>query len=65
MIFECGVVEDMVFFEWLFVVWKIENVFSVDDVYWGVVLVCVEMIKIGCVGFNDMYFYMDRVVDVV
>ncbi|MEM6706052.1 MAG: amidohydrolase [Acidobacteriota bacterium] len=65
MTFERGVAEDMAFPEWLPAVWKIENVLSADDVYWGAALATIEMIKTGCVGFNDMYFHMDRVADAV
>jgi len=43
----------------------VEAVLTDDDVYWGAALAACEMIRGGCVGFNDHYFFMDRVAEVV
>ena len=65
MTLERGFAEDMDFPEWLPAIWKIENQLTPDDVYWGTALAAIEMIRTGAVGFNDMYFHMDRVAEVV
>ena len=46
-------------------IWVAEAALTSDDVYWGAALAACEMIRSGCVGFNDHYFYMDRVAQVV
>jgi 5-methylthioadenosine/S-adenosylhomocysteine deaminase len=46
-------------------IWVAESALTADGVYWGAALAVCEMIRSGCVGFNDMYFYMDRVGEVV
>jgi 5-methylthioadenosine/S-adenosylhomocysteine deaminase len=46
-------------------IWVAESALSSDDVYWGAALAACEMIRSGCAGYNDLYFYMDRVAEVV
>lgn len=46
-------------------IWKIESALTADDVYWGTALAACEMLRAGCVGFNDHYFFMERVAEVV
>lgn len=60
-----GSAEDMYFQDWLPKIWQIENKMTPDDIYWGAALAAAEMIRTGTVGFNDMYFHMDRVAAVV
>lgn len=66
MTFERGWAEDLPFPRWLNEkIWVAESALTPDDVYWGAALAACEMIRSGTVGFNDHYFYMDRVADVV
>ena len=66
MTFERGWAEDLPFPRWLNEkIWVAESALTPDDVYWGAALAACEMIRGGCVAFNDHYFYMDRVAEVV
>lgn len=66
MTFERGWAEDLSFPRWLNEkIWMAESALTSDDVYWGAALAACEMIRTGCVAFNDHYFYMDRVAEVV
>jgi 5-methylthioadenosine/S-adenosylhomocysteine deaminase len=66
MTFERGWAEDLPLDRWFNErIWVAESALTGDDVYWGAALAACEMIRSGCVGFNDHYFYMDRVAEVV
>jgi len=66
MTFERGWAEDLPFDRWLNEkIWVAESGLTPDDVYWGAELAACEMIRSGTVGYNDHYFYMDRVAEVV
>jgi 5-methylthioadenosine/S-adenosylhomocysteine deaminase len=66
MTFERGWAEDLSFPRWLNEkIWVAESALTPDDVYWGAALAACEMIRGGTVGFNDHYFHMDRVAEVV
>ncbi len=66
MTFERGWAEDLPFPRWLNEkIWVAESALTPDDVYWGAALAACEMIRSGTAGFNDHYFYMDRVAEVV
>lgn len=66
MTFERGWAEDLPFDRWLNEkIWVQESVLTSDDVYWGAALAACEMIRSGTVAFNDKYFHMDRVAEVV
>lgn len=66
MTFERGWAEDLPFPRWLNEkIWVAESALTPDDVYWGAALAACEMIRTGTVAFNDHYFYMDRVAEVV
>jgi 5-methylthioadenosine/S-adenosylhomocysteine deaminase len=61
-----GYAEDLPGDRWFFErVRPAEALIDADDVYWGAALAACEMIRGGTVGFNDHYFHMDRVVEVV
>lgn len=48
--------------EWLSEkIWPAEDWLTDEDIYWGTMLVSVEMIKLGTTTFADMYFHMDQV----
>jgi len=42
-------------------IWPLEAKLRSDDVYYGALLSCIEMIKSGTTCFSDMYFYEDMV----
>jgi 5-methylthioadenosine/S-adenosylhomocysteine deaminase len=65
MTFLRGWAEDMLFPDWLQRVWSAENHLAPEDVYWSAALAAVEMIRSGTTAFADLYFFMDRVADVV
>jgi 5-methylthioadenosine/S-adenosylhomocysteine deaminase len=46
-------------------IWPAEAKLTSEDIYWGAMLAVVEMIKTGTTVFNDMYFQMDKVAEVV
>ena len=55
-----GYADDMVLQDWLRQkIWPLEAHLTGDDVYWGTKLACLEMIRTGTTGFNDMYFFME------
>ncbi|MEK7277604.1 MAG: amidohydrolase [Chloroflexota bacterium] len=66
MTFERGWAEDLPLDRWFNErIWVAESALTADDVYWGAALAACEMIRSGCVAFNDHYFYMDRVAETV
>jgi len=66
MTFERGWAEDLPLDRWFNErIWVAESALTSEDVYWGAALAACEMIRSGCVAFNDHYFYMDRVAEVV
>jgi len=66
MTLERGWAEDLPFDRWLNEkIWVAESAMEPEDVYWGSVLACCEMIRSGTVGFCDHYFYMDMVAKAV
>ena len=66
MTFERGWAEDLPFDLWLNEkIWVGESALTSDDVYWGAALAACEMIRSGTIAYNDKYFYMDRVAEVV
>ncbi len=66
MTYERGWAEDLPFDRWLNEkIWVAESALTPDDVYWGAALAACEMIRGGVVAFNDHYFHMDRVAEVV
>jgi len=66
MTFERGWAEDLPFERWLNEkIWVGESALTSDDVYWGAALAACEMIRSGTIAYNDKYFHMDRVAEVV
>lgn len=41
-------------------IWPLEARLEKEDIYWGTMLCCLEMIKSGTTTFADMYFHMNR-----
>lgn len=60
-----NVAEGVPFYEWLNSVQRMEKNLRDEDVYWGSLLACIEMIKSGVAAFSDMYIYMDSVAEAV
>ncbi len=55
-----GYADDMVLMEWLQEkIWPIEAHLGSEDVYWGAMLACIEMIRAGVTTFADQYFFME------
>ncbi|MGA2112780.1 MAG: amidohydrolase [Anaerolineales bacterium] len=66
MALERGWAEDLSFPRWLNErIWVAESALRPEDVYWGAALAACEMIRGGTAGFNDHYFYMDQVAEVL
>lgn len=56
-----GYADDMPLMPWLMEkIWPLEARLTGEDVYWGVKLGCLEMIRFGITCFNDMYYFMDE-----
>lgn len=56
-----GFADDMPLMAWLTQkIWPAEARLKANDVYWGTMLACVEMIRAGVTTFADMYFFMDE-----
>lgn len=56
-----GYADDMTLMPWLEdKIWPAEARLTGEDVYWGTLLACVEMLKAGVTCFADMYFFMDE-----
>lgn len=54
--------DDMPLMKWLSEkIWPAEENLQPEDIYWGSMLCCLEMIKSGTTTFADMYFEMDQV----
>ncbi|MHB8156011.1 MAG: amidohydrolase [Desulfocucumaceae bacterium] len=54
--------DDLPLMKWLEEkIWPLESKLEEEDVYWGSLLCCLEMIRSGTTTFADMYFYMDQV----
>jgi len=57
-----GYADDLPLQHWLEQkIFPVEAKLSSDDIYWGAMLSCIEMIKSGTTTFADMYFSMDYV----
>jgi 5-methylthioadenosine/S-adenosylhomocysteine deaminase len=57
-----GLAEDKPLDAWLRKdIWPLEAKLTWEDVYWGALLGCVEMLKTGTTCFADMYFYEDAI----
>lgn len=41
-------------------IWPIEDKMDEEDVYYGILLSCIEMIKTGTTTSNDMYFFSNK-----
>lgn len=53
--------DDLPLMEWLSQkIWPVEEKLEPEDIYWGTMLCCLEMIKSGTTTFADMYFEMNQ-----
>lgn len=60
-----GYKDDRKLMDWLEnAIFPVEDKLEPDDIYWNSYLSCLEMIKSGTTTFNDMYFGMDKTIDV-
>ncbi len=61
-----GFADDMELMSWLTDrIWPLEAKLTGEDVYWGALLGCLEMIRGGTTCFVDQYFFMDSVAKAV
>jgi 5-methylthioadenosine/S-adenosylhomocysteine deaminase len=60
-----GVSDDLPVMKWLERIWSIESNLTPQDVYWGAMLGCLEMIRSGTTCFADHYFFMNQVAKAV
>ena len=57
-----GYADDLPLMQWLSEkIWPFEAKLQSEDIYWGSMLCCLEMIKSGTTAFADMYFHMPEV----
>ena len=57
-----GYADDLPLMQWLSEkIWPLEAKLESEDIYWGSMLCCLEMIKSGTTSFADMYFHMPEV----
>ncbi|MCK9222078.1 MAG: amidohydrolase [Limnochordia bacterium] len=53
-----GLKDDVDLWEWLnSYIWPAESCMEPEDIYWGSLLACIEMLKAGVTTFVDMYFH--------
>ena len=52
-----GIHEDLMLYDWLSNIWKIEAKLDRDFIYWATKVACLEMIRSGTTTFNDQYWY--------
>jgi 5-methylthioadenosine/S-adenosylhomocysteine deaminase len=56
-----GYADDMELMPWLKEkIWPLEARLTAEDVQWGAKLGCLELIRFGITGFNDMYYFPDE-----
>lgn len=56
--------DDLPLMRWLQdAIWPLEAKLKAEDVYWGTLLACSEMLLGGTTTFADMYFFMDEVAE--
>ncbi|ACX52102.1 amidohydrolase [Ammonifex degensii KC4] len=61
-----GYADDLPLKRWLEeAIWPLEAKLKGEDVYWGTLLACAEMLLGGTTTFADMYFFMDEVAEAV
>ncbi len=57
-----GYADDLPLMQWLSEkIWPFEGKMTSEDIYWGAMLACLEMIKSGTTCFGDMYDFMHSV----
>ncbi len=56
-----GYADDLPLMPWLREkIWPVEARLGPEDVYWGTLLACLEMLRAGVTSFADMYFFMEE-----
>lgn len=61
-----GYADDFPLQQWLEEkIWPVEKKLTTEDIYWGVKLACLEMIKTGTTTFSDMYWFERQAADAV
>ncbi|HIQ33017.1 MAG TPA: amidohydrolase, partial [Methanothermococcus okinawensis] len=58
-----GIADDMILEDWLREkIWPNEMKLTGEDVYYGALLGCLEMLRFGVTSFNDMYFFPEEII---
>ena len=61
-----GIADDMILQDWLNnKIWPNEEKLTGENVYYGALLGCLEMLRFGITSFNDMYFFPEEIVRAV
>lgn len=57
-----GIADDMILQDWLNQkIWPNEAKLNKNDVYYGSLLGCLEMLRFGVTSFNEMYFFSEEI----
>jgi len=57
-----GIADDMILQNWLNEkIWPNEAKLTKEDVYYGSILGCLEMLRFGVTTFNEMYFFSEEI----
>lgn len=61
-----GYADDLELMDWLKnKIWPIEDTLTGEDIYYGSLLACIEMIKSGTTTFNDMYAFIEETIKTI
>ncbi|AEH06544.1 amidohydrolase [Methanothermococcus okinawensis] len=59
-----GIADDMILQNWLNEkIWPNEAKLTEEDVYYGSLLGCLEMLRFGITSFNEMYFFSEEIMN--
>ncbi len=56
-----GISDDKILQNWLKEIWANEAKLTKEDVYYGSILGCLEMLRFGITSFNEMYFFSEYI----
>ncbi len=56
-----GISDDKILQNWLKEIWANEAKLTKEDVYYGSLLGCFEMLRFGITSFNEMYFFSEEI----
>ena len=56
-----GISDDKILQNWLKEIWSNEAKLTKEDVYYGALIGCLEMLRFGITSFNEMYFFSEEI----